>query len=145
MTNLYSWEYSVRSSDLLPMPCSVLCSVVFNSLQSCGLRALGSSVPRISQARVVAWVAISYYRGSAPPRDWTHVSYISSIADSLPTEPPWKPVPLWHAILSFSGQYIYGRHRWLSKAFSYNLKAVNKLPHLVPQKIKWVLYQSLLN
>ena len=37
----------------------------------------GSSVPRISQARIVAWVAMPSSRGSSWPRDQTHVSYVS--------------------------------------------------------------------
>ena len=34
----------------------------------------GSSVHGIFQARVLEWVAISFTRGSSPPRDWTWVS-----------------------------------------------------------------------
>ena len=37
----------------------------------------GSSVHGILQARILEWVAISSYRGSAPPRDQTHISYVS--------------------------------------------------------------------
>ena len=37
---------------------------------------LGSSVCEISQARILKWVAISYYRGYPSPRNWTHVSCI---------------------------------------------------------------------
>ena len=37
----------------------------------------GSSVERISQARIVEWVAISSSRGSSQPRDQTQVSYVS--------------------------------------------------------------------
>ena len=37
----------------------------------------GSSVHGISQERILEWVAISFSRLSFPPRDWTHVSYIS--------------------------------------------------------------------
>ena len=36
----------------------------------------GSSVPRISQARILEWIAISSSRGSSWPRDWTHASCI---------------------------------------------------------------------
>ena len=36
----------------------------------------GSSVHRISQARILEWVAISFSSGYSQPRDWTHVSYI---------------------------------------------------------------------
>ena len=34
----------------------------------------GSSVHGISQARVLKWVAIPFFRGSFWPRNWTHVS-----------------------------------------------------------------------
>ena len=39
----------------------------------------GSSVRRISQARIVAWVAMPSFRGSSWPRDQTHISYVSWI------------------------------------------------------------------
>ena len=35
------------------------------------------SVHGISQARVLEWVAISFFRGSSPPRDQTQVSWIA--------------------------------------------------------------------
>ena len=35
-----------------------------------------SSVYGISQARILEWVTISFFRGSSQPRDWTHVSCI---------------------------------------------------------------------
>ena len=34
----------------------------------------GSSIHGILQARILEWVAISFSRGSSPPRDWTQVS-----------------------------------------------------------------------
>ena len=37
----------------------------------------GSSVHGIFQARILEWVAISYSRGSSPPRDWTQVSCVA--------------------------------------------------------------------
>ena len=49
----------------------------------------GSSVHGISQARILEWIAISFFRGSSWPRDWTH---ISCIADRLFTaESPGRP------------------------------------------------------
>ena len=36
----------------------------------------GFSVHEIFQARILDWVAISYFRGSSQPRDQTHVSCI---------------------------------------------------------------------
>ena len=72
---------------------------VYLAVQSC--RALcgpmscsppGSSDHGIFQARILAWVAISYSRGSSQPRDRTHVSWIS--ADSSPLSHQGSPVPL---------------------------------------------------
>ena len=39
----------------------------------------GSPVHGILQARILEWVTMPFYRGSAQPRDQTHVSYISGI------------------------------------------------------------------
>ena len=46
-------------------------------LQPCGLYSLpGSSVLGISQAKILEWVAISFFRGSSQPRDWMSLSCI---------------------------------------------------------------------
>ena len=37
----------------------------------------GSSVHRITQARMLEWVAIFFSRGSSPPRNWTQVSCLT--------------------------------------------------------------------
>ena len=39
----------------------------------------GSSACGILQANILEWIAISSSRGSSPPRDQTHISYISCI------------------------------------------------------------------
>ena len=52
--------------------CPTLCDSMDGSLP-------GSSIHGIFQARTFGWVAISYSRGSSPPRDWTHVSCIFCI------------------------------------------------------------------
>ena len=56
------------------------------SLQSCltlcdtmGCSPPGSSVLGILQARILEWVAMPSSRGSSWPRDWTWISYISSV------------------------------------------------------------------
>ena len=49
-----------------------------------------SSVHGIFQARILGWVAISFSRGSAQPRDWTCISCIAS--RSFTTEPLGKPL-----------------------------------------------------
>ena len=41
---------------------------------------LDSSVHGILQARILEWVAISSPRGSSPPKDGTHISYVSHIS-----------------------------------------------------------------
>ena len=52
----------------------------------------GSSVHEIFQTRTLEWVAISSSRGSSRPRDRTHVSCVSFIADGcFTTVPPGKP------------------------------------------------------
>ena len=51
----------------------------------------GSSVHGTSQARILEWVAISYFRGSSQPRDRTRVSNISCIARQvLTTSATWE-------------------------------------------------------
>ena len=49
----------------------------------------GSSIHGIFQARILEWVAISFSRGSSRLRHWTQVS---SIADSLASEPQGNPI-----------------------------------------------------
>ena len=36
-------------------------------------------VPVILQARILAWVAFPFSRGSSQPRDWTQVSHIARV------------------------------------------------------------------
>ena len=49
--------------------CPTLCN-----LMDCSLP--GSSIHGIFQAIILEWIAISFSRGSSPPRDWTWVSRI---------------------------------------------------------------------
>ena len=50
----------------------------------------GSSGHGILQVRILEWGAISSSRGSSQPRDQTQVSALQ--VDSLPSEPPGKPI-----------------------------------------------------
>ena len=51
----------------------------------------GSSVYGILQARIMEWISMPFFGGSTQPRDWTHVSCASCLADGLFTaEPPEK-------------------------------------------------------
>ena len=43
----------------------------------------GSCVHGTFQARILEWVAISFFSGSYQPRDWTHISCIVCISSSL--------------------------------------------------------------
>ena len=50
----------------------------------------GSSVPSISQGRILAWVAISFSKGSSQSKDWTCIScigkqifYLSAMREAL--------------------------------------------------------------
>ena len=54
-----------------------LFSVISYSCDSMNCSPPGSFVHGISQARILEWAAISFYRGSFPPRDWTYVSCIA--------------------------------------------------------------------
>ena len=51
------------------------CVQFFATPMDCSLT--GSSIHGIFQARVLEWVAISFPRGSSPPRDQTQVSHIA--------------------------------------------------------------------
>ena len=50
----------------------------------------GSSVHRISQARILERIAISFSRASSWPRDWSHVSCIAGRFFTI--EPPESPI-----------------------------------------------------
>ena len=51
-----------------------LCLILYSSMD---FTLPGFSVHGISQARILEWVAISFYRESFPPRDQTWVSCIA--------------------------------------------------------------------
>ena len=63
----------------------------------------GSSVPGISQARTLEWVAISFSRGSAQPRDQTCVSGTGrQVLTAEPLGSPLKIVSYFNFPLHFS-------------------------------------------
>ena len=51
--------------------------------------AMDYIVHGILQARILEWVAISFFKGSSQPRDWTQVSHIEG--RFFTAEPPGKP------------------------------------------------------
>ena len=67
---------------LVTQSCPTLCNPMDCSLP-------GSSVPGILKTKIPEWVAISYSRGSSPPRVKPGSPALQE--DSLPSEPPGKP------------------------------------------------------
>ena len=64
------------------------------------------SVHRISQARILEWVAISFSRGSSWPREWTHISCMQ--ADSLSTNHQGSPVSQFRHSVMFDSLRPHG-------------------------------------
>ena len=79
------------------------CPTVCNHL---GCSPPGSSVHGILQARVLEWVAVSFFRGSSLPRDGTQVSYWQ--LGSLPLAPPGKPEETMGVIKKSWDQKVFG-------------------------------------
>ena len=91
-----------------------------------------SSVHGILQARILEWVAISFSRGSSPPRDQTFVSYIYLHwqADSLPLWPSGKPQ---NEPTNMKGQKIF------KKFFTDTpFKGWRKKNHIFQLLVKWI-------
>ena len=70
------------------------CSVISDSLLPLCRSAPGSSVHGIFQARILDLVAISFSRGSFPPRDQSRclLCLLPWQVNSLPLAPPGKPI-----------------------------------------------------
>ena len=64
-------EQKESLESLVVQSCPTLCDPMYCSLP-------GSSVHGIFQARILEWIAISFYRGSSRPRNGTQVSRIVS-------------------------------------------------------------------
>ena len=94
-----SWletQHSKNEDHGIPLcVCSSVSSVMPNSLPPVDCNPAGFSVHGILQARILEWVAMASFRGSAWLRDWTHVSCTSVVGRLLSGEPLGKtPVPL---------------------------------------------------
>ena len=90
-----SWlnKHDIQNSG----PSYPLCVVLCACAQLCPTHGLypGSSVHGVSQERILEQVAISSFRGSSRPRDWTHASCISCTGRRiLSHSSPGKPHPL---------------------------------------------------
>ena len=71
---------------------SVFCHVWLCEPRDCN--PPGSSIHRISQARIPECIAISFSKGSSEPRDQTHISYVPYIEGGfLTTSTTWETPP----------------------------------------------------
>ena len=93
----YNYHCLKKMKVLVTQSCPTLCGPMDCSPP-------GSSVHGILQARILEWVAISFWGGSSQPKDWIRVSNprIESGSPalqtcSLPSEPPGKPLMVTHS------------------------------------------------
>ena len=69
-------DLSLKSLEFKNAKSLQLCPTLYNPMDC---SPPGSSVHGILQARILEWVAISFFKESFQPRDRTHVSYVSCI------------------------------------------------------------------
>ena len=91
----------------------------------------GSSIHGILQARILEWVAISFSRGSAPPRDQTqrlNPPLLHWQVDSLPLSQPGSPVVEGGRV--FSARTLTGYYTHLTDIWpkSYKVSGLVLLP-----------------
>ena len=84
---------------------SVSCLLVPDSLWPRGLSPPGFSVHGILQARTLEWVDKSFSRGSSWPRS------PSLLSDSLPSEPPQKPLDVTCSLIDWDLLRRWLEHR----------------------------------
>ena len=76
----WSRNFHPENIPLYTDVCVLICSVMFESLPPQEPQPVSLLCPwRISQARILKRVAISFSRGSCRPREWTCVSWVSCI------------------------------------------------------------------
>ena len=80
-------KFDGMGSILFLLACSVppSCLTLCNPMH-CG--PPGFFIRGISQARILEWIAVSFSRGSSPPRDQTYISCVAG--GFFTTEPPGK-------------------------------------------------------
>ena len=107
----YFFALIIEESEIeVTQSCLTLCRHVDCSPPS-------SSVHGILQARTLEWIAISFSRGSSPPRDWTQVSHTAGRRFNLCTtrEAQW---PLRKAFLPLLAILWNSAFRWVYLSFS---------------------------
>ena len=78
LINQVAWLFTIELYELLIyFGCWLSRSVVSDTCNPMDCSLPGSSVHGIFQARILEWGAISFFRGTSQPRDWTQVSYIA--------------------------------------------------------------------
>ena len=73
---IFQVNSSLKVKVLVAQSCPTLCDP-----RDCS--PPGTSAQGIFQAIILEWVAVSFFRGSSWPRDWTHISYISCIGGRI--------------------------------------------------------------
>ena len=104
--------------------CGLVLSRVWLFCDYVDCNPLGFSVPGISQARILEWVAISFSRWSSWPRDGTHVSYIGKQilhhwvireASTILCQTPKQRLHKYHLIFITAFQFSYYLPLYLDK------------------------------
>ena len=96
----------------------------------------GSSVHGIFQARILEWVAITYFRGSSQPSDWTGISWVSCIWNhwttwevqstySLPKLSLWCFQQIHLNTNHFGTLYLMFKSEYLNRELLYMSKLIN--------------------
>ena len=89
----------------------------------------GSSVYGILQARILEWVAISSFRGSSQPRDWTHVYSVFCTDRRILHHLNHEKLPWWSSGWEFACQWRgHGFDPWSSK-FPYAVEQLSSMCH----------------
>ena len=120
----------------------VLCSVIQSHTTRCNSMDCsqpGSSIHGVLQARIPEWVAISFSRGSSPPRDQTQVSCIAG--RFFTAEPPWKPQPL-SMVLPISSGFTIVKNSYKYFCFPLFPNYNQYILHLLVQTIHTVFSYS---
>ena len=109
---VFSWVWWKYWGCVCVCVCVCVCLLVTQScLTLCDpmdCSPLGFSVHGVLQARTLEWVAIPFSRVSFWPRDLTQGSDPALQADSLPSEPPGKPIGI-HDICVYVSKLLLQR------------------------------------
>ena len=84
--------------------------VMSNFCDPMGYSLTGLSVHNILQARILEWVAISFFGGSSQPRNWTWISCIAGrfFTDRATREAPYITISMWNLERWYQQSYMQG-------------------------------------